>query len=232
VSAIVDKPIFGVAIVVPVVFARTFLAGLRQAIASMALLGAAFSALGQNGLQSNPTVLNPAPTDSSVALSNRAAKKETYAAAMTAVRSDLKPPATMVELTIDFARDRDPEVRSLAIGALCASALSKACSHWRKSNLTSSASPGAALRIILNSTGPRNAKRGLVDAMSSRTGSMEQIAQSQQTPSSNLPTSSRLSQTASEEFSEKRIQAEQVFCLSLLHFYCTAQKTLENQWSG
>jgi hypothetical protein len=97
---------------------RTFLDGFRQAIASMALLAATFSVLGQNNLQTNPPKLNTAPSGSSVTLSNRAANKETYAAAIKAVRSELKPPATMVELAIDFAADRDIEVRSMAIGAL------------------------------------------------------------------------------------------------------------------
>jgi hypothetical protein len=97
---------------------RTSLAGFRQAIASMALLAATLSALGQNDLQNSLPALNPAPPGSSVTLSNRAAKKATYAAAMTAVRSELKPPATMVELAIDFAPDPDLEVRLMAIGAL------------------------------------------------------------------------------------------------------------------
>ena len=97
---------------------RPFLAGFRQAIASLALLGVTLSALGQSDLQGNPPRLNTAPPDSSLTVSNRAAKRDAYKAAITALRSDQKSPAVMVELAIELARDKDLEIRQMAIGAL------------------------------------------------------------------------------------------------------------------
>jgi len=96
----------------------SFFAGFRKAIASMMLFCTNFEAVGQNDLPSNPAVLKLGPAEPSATLSKLAAKREAYKDAITGVRSDLKSPAIMVELAIDLARDIDPEVQSMAVGAL------------------------------------------------------------------------------------------------------------------